>query len=159
MAIILSQFATRQQRIATSDSAGNLVVNPFFVDLKAGDLLAGNTIDLGVLPAGHTVHSAILIPDDLDTGTTITIDVGLMSGVVGENNAARTVGTELFAASTAAQTGTPVSAATTKSAHTIVPVGFDRSIGAKIVTAPTGATAGRLRLSLSTYAANSGMTY
>jgi hypothetical protein len=159
MAIILSQFATRQQRVIAGDCAGDLVVNRFFVDLKAADLVANNVIDLGVLPAGHTIHGAQLIADDLDTGTAITLDVGLMSGTVGTNDAARTVGQELFVASTAAQTGAVASTSTTKTALTITPVGNDRSIGVKIVAAPTGATAGRLRLTVSMHPANSGEVY
>lgn len=159
MAIILSPFATRQQRVIAGDSAGDLVVNRFFADLKVADLALNNVIDLGVLPAGHTIHGAQLIPDDLDTGTTITLDVGLMSGTVGENNASRTVGQELFAASTAAQTGAVATTASTKSALTITPVGYDRSIGVKIAAAPTGATAGRLRLTVSMHPANSGEVY
>jgi hypothetical protein len=124
MAIILSQFATRQQRVIAGDCAGDLVVNRFFVDLKAADLVANNVIDLGVLPAGHTIHGA-----------------------------------QLFAASTAAQTGAVASTSTTKTALTITPVGNDRSIGVKIVAAPTGATAGRLRLTVSMHPANSYEVY
>lgn len=159
MATILSDFAKRVRITVTGDGAGDLVVNPFFVDLKAADLVANNVIDIGILPAGHTINSAILIPDDLDTGTTITLDVGLMSGTIGDALSARTVGQELFVASTAAQTGTPASAVTTKTAHTIAAAAVDRSIGVKIVTAPTGATAGRLRLSVSMYATDSGFQY
>lgn len=159
MAIILSQYATRVIDTVCGDCAGDQVVNTFFVDLKAADLVLNNVIDLGILPAGHAIYNATLIPDDLDTGTTLTLDVGLMSGVVGANDATRTVGQELFVGSTAAQTGATVSASTTKSAHTIVAVGFDRSIGVKIAAAPTGATAGRLRLSLSMFPTNSGFVY
>lgn len=159
MSIILSDFAVRKQDTVNGDCAGDLVVNQFYVDLKAADLALNNVIDLGILPAGHTVHGAQLIPDDLDTGTTITLDVGIMSGVPGTSDASRTVGQELFAASTAAQTGAVVSTATTKSALTIVAQPFDRSIGVKVAAAPTGATAGRVRLTVSMFAVNSGAVY
>ena len=159
MATILSDYTKRVRMTVTSDGAGDLVVNPFFVDLKAADLVANNVIDIGILPAGHTINGAILICDDLDTGTAITLDAGLMSGTIGDAISARTVGQELFVASTAAQTGAAVSASTTKTAHTIPAAAFDRSIGVKIVAAPTGAVAGRLRLSVSMYATDSGFQY
>lgn len=158
MALILSQFAQHVQNTANGDAAGDVVANDFYVDLKTTDLLANNTIDLGVLPAGHTVTDAILIPDDMDTGTTITLDVGVMSGFVGQNDAARTVGTELFAATTAAQTGTPTRVSA-KTAFIIPASPLNRSIGVKIVAAPTGATAGRLRLRLLSHAVKSGMQF
>lgn len=159
MATIVSDFSKRYRNTIAGACAGSLVVNPFFVDLKTADLVANNVIDLGILPAGHTIHGAVLAPDDLDTGATLTLDVGIMSGVIGDAVNARTVGTELYAASTAAQTGVPVTASTTKSAHTIPAAAFDRSIGVKIVGAPTGATAGRLRLVVSMYATDSGFQF
>jgi hypothetical protein len=158
-AIVLSQFAKRVQDTINGDCAGDLVVNPFYVDLLTTDLLAGNVIDLGILPAGHTINGAKLIADDLDTGTTLTLDVGLMSGTPGTADNTRTVGQELFIASTAAQTGGVVDAAVTKTALTIMAQPYDRSIGVKVVAAPTGATAGRLRLLVTMYATNSGVQY
>lgn len=158
MATILSTFATRVSNTNNSACAGTPAINQFYVDLKAADLIANNVIDLGILPAGHTITSATLIPDDLDTGTTITLDVGIMSGVTGDAVNARTVGTELFAATTAAQAGT-LTVANAKSSHTIAATGADRSIGVKIVAAPTGATAGRLRLNVTAVPANSGFQY
>ena len=161
MATLVSDFSKRYRNTVTADCAGDLVVNPVFIDLKAADLVAGNLIDIGILPAGHTIHGAVLVPDDLDSnGTpTITLDVGIMSGTVGDSVNARTVGQELFVASTAAQTGTPASAATTKTAHTIAAVPYDRSIGVKIVNAPATAAAGRLRLSVSMYATDSNFQF
>lgn len=159
MSIILSQFATRVLTTTNGDCAGDLVVNQFYVDLKAADLVANNVIDLGILPAGHTIHGAQLVPDDLDTGTTITLDVGIMSGVTGTPDASRTVGQELFVASTAAQTGSVATTAATKSAFTLMAKPYDRSIGVKIVAAPTGATAGRLRLTVTMFPTDSNVQY
>lgn len=148
MATILSKFATSELNTNASDRRGQPVVNRFYVDLKAADLVAGNLIDLGILPAGHTVTEAVIVADDLDTnGTpTITLDVGIMSGTTGDAVSVRTVGTELFSASTAAQAGTVATAATTKTAYTIAASQSNRSIGAKIVAGAATAAAGRLRL-------------
>lgn len=160
MPTILSPFATRVSNTINADCAGDVVVNQFYVDLKAADLVANNIIDLGILPAGHTITQATLVPDDLDAGGSpaITLDVGLLSGTIGDAVSARTCGTELFSASTAAQTGTPASA-TGKSAYTIAASGADRSIGVKIVAAPATASAGRLRLQVSMAAVNSGFQF
>lgn len=148
MPTIVSKFAKYELNTNHSDRRGQPVVNRFFVDLKAADLVANNIIDLGILPAGHTITEAVLIADDLDTnGTpTITLDVGLLSGTIGDAVSARTCGTELFSASTAAQAGTVATTATTKTAYTIQATGSDRSIGAKVVAGAATGAAGRLRL-------------
>lgn len=150
--------ASRQGNTNASATKGNITVNHFYVDLKAADLVANNIIDLGILSPGHTIVDAVLVPDDLDTGTAITLDVGLLSGIIGDTVNARTCGTELFAASTAAQTGTPARVSA-KTAFTIAASMGARSIGARIVAAPTGATAGRLRLIVSQAPVDSGFAF
>lgn len=158
MATILSNFAKGTMGTAVSPGAGTPVINRFYVDLLAADLVLNNVIDLGILPAGHTIAAAHLIPDDMDSGTTLALDVGIMSGTVGDAVNARTVGTELFSASTAAQTGTPTTASA-KTAYTIAATAADRSIGVKIQAAPTGAVAGRLRLQVTSVPVNSGFQF
>lgn len=147
MATILSDYAKRVRNTINGDCAGDVVINRFFIDLLATDLVLNNVIDLGILPAGHTVVNAFLLADDLDTNgaPTITLDVGIMTGTPGDAVSVRTVGQELFTASTAAQTGagTPMSQ---KSGFMIASTSADRSIGVKIATAPATAAAGRLRL-------------
>lgn len=161
MAIILSQFATRVQNTVNADAAGKTVANDFFVDLLATDLVAGNVIDLGILPAGNSVSNVQLMCDKLDSNGTpaITLDVGLMSGEVGVADAARTVGQELFAGSNNAQSGTAVATPATRAALTIAATKFDRSIGVKIVTAPATAAAGRIRARVFVYATDSNIQY
>jgi hypothetical protein len=99
------------------------------------------------LPAYHTISDAILICDDLDSAGSpaITLDVGLLTGTVGDATNSRTCGAEIFSASTAAQTGA-VARPTLKTAFNILPTGADRSIGLKIAAAPATAVAGRVRL-------------
>lgn len=159
MATILSDFAKRVRNTVNGDCAGDMIVNRFYIDLGVNDLALNNLIDLGVLPAGHTIVGAKLLPDDLDTGTTLTLNVGLMSGTPGDAVSVRTVGTELFAASTAAQTGSGADVAVTKTALTIPAAPLDRSIGVQIAAAPTGATAGRLRLLVEMAAVHSGVVF
>ncbi len=160
MPTILSPFAKFEQPVNASDRRGQPVVNRFFVDLKAADLVANNIIDIGILPAGHSIVSAVLIADDLDTnGTpTLTLDVGILSGTIGDAVSARTCGTELFAASNAAQTGATVSA-TSKTAFTIVASPENRSIGARVVTGAATGAAGRLRLLVTSAPVSSGFVY
>jgi hypothetical protein len=142
MPTILSKFATSQLPTVSTQRAGEVVVNDFFIDLSAAQLLAGAIIDLGRLDAYHTVSDMILLPGDLDSAAAVTLDVGLLSGAPGDV-ANRTCGAEFFAASTAAQTGTPARP-TLRSAFAVQSVGFDRSIGVKIVAAPGTPVAGRI---------------
>lgn len=147
MPTFASTFSTHVSNTANSDNAGSTVVNQFYIDVTAAQLVAGNIFDIGILPAGHTVIDAMLLPTDLDTnGTpTITLDVGIMSGFVGDTTSVRTSGAEIFAASNAAQTGA-VARPTLPSAFTIVAEPVNRSIGVKVVTGPATAAAGRIRL-------------
>lgn len=147
MSTILSKFVTRQLPVVYGDCAGDLVVNDYFVDLTTAQNVTGNIIDIGLLPAGHTVSDAVLIPDDLDTDGTpaLALDVGIMSGTPGDSVTVRTCGAEIFSGSTAGQTGA-IARPTLPGAFKILPVEYDRSIGVKIATQSATAAAGRIRL-------------
>jgi hypothetical protein len=136
--------------------AGDVVAELFVFTLTAAVLALNDIIELGVLPANHTVVDATLVPDDLDTNGTplMSLDVGLMSGDVGDKVSARTCGAELFSGSTAARTGV-VERMSAKTGFTIAATGVDRSIGVKIAAAAaTQAAAGtQLRLLVSYRAA------
>lgn len=151
----VSRHADGTLSVVASDCAGCVVVNEFFVDLTAAQVVAGNMFDVGVIPAYHTVVDMILIPDDLDTnGTpTITLDVGLLSGDVGDASSNRTIGAEFFSASNSARTGVPerMSLAT---GFKVKPVEKDRSIGVKINGAAATAGGGRVRLMVFSAAAD-----
>ena len=144
MATLASKFYDTLP-VVNGDCAGDVVINNYFIDVTAAQLLLNNVFEIGPIPAGHTVVDATLIPDDLDSGTAITLDVGIMSGTPGDVVSVRTTGAELFAASTAAQTGIAAHP-TLASAFTILAKEIDRSIGVKVATAPTTAVAGRIRL-------------
>jgi len=148
MTIRVSGFSNRNYPVAVGDCAGDVIALDYFYDLPTAQNVTGDIIDIGILPAGHTVSDALLLPDDLDTnGTpTIALDVGIMSGNPGETGA-RTCGAEIFSGSTAAQAAT-VARPTLKSAFNILPTDLDRSIGVKIATQSATAAAGRIRLRL-----------
>jgi hypothetical protein len=141
-------------------TAGVVVANDFFVDLTAAQIVAGDIIDLGILPAGHTVSDVILAPDDLDTNVspTLTLDVGIMSGTPGDTTSVRTCSAVIFSASTAAQSGTPARPSL-KSAFNILPTDADRSIGVKIVTGAATAAAGRIRLRVFSHASDPAVAF
>lgn len=147
MSILASKFTKYANTFVTGDCAGDVITNDYFVDVTAAQIVLNDIVDLGVLPANHTVVDAILIPDDLDTNAnpTVALDVGIMSGVPGDTTSARTCGNELFAASTAAQGGTPTRMSK-KEGFLIKPAGSDRSIGVKFQAAAATAAAGRIRL-------------
>ena len=145
MATILSQFSARTLTTVTAPTAGNVAVNDYFIDLTAAQLVAGNIIDLGVLPANHTVTDAVLISDALGAG--MTVNIGIMSGIPGDDLSARTCNSEFYAASNAPGDGAAaISRMTAKTGFLVKAEEFDRSIGIQIVAAPTAPAAGRIRL-------------
>lgn len=148
MTQLQSKWAKREITTPLGCEAGAVVSELFEYNLTAA-LAAGDIIELAVLPTYATVVDAILITDDLDTGTAaITLDVGIMSGEVGVLDAARTCGAEIFSASTVGQAG-GVARPTLATAFRIAPTEGHRSIGVKCVTAPgTGATSGKIQLRL-----------
>jgi len=147
MATKASTFTKWATTSVTGDCSGDIITNDYFVDVKAADIVESDVIDIGILPANHTVADMILIADDLDTnGTpTIALDVGLMSGVPGDVTSSRTCGSQFFAASTAAQGGT-VARMSKKEGFLVKPSDADRSIGVRFQAAAATAAAGRIRL-------------
>lgn len=109
----------------TSDCAGEVVCERFTFTVTES-LTSADIIDLGVLPAGSTVVDAILDTGNLGAGVTITS--GIMSGMVGDKDAGRTCGAELFSA----VANNAIVRPSTSSAFTIAPVNADRSLGVKV---------------------------
>lgn len=139
----------------TADGAGEIIRNVYEINFaeapfRGVTLLTNDLIDIGILPANHTIADILIDTDDLDTNGTplMSVDVGMMSGTPGDTVSVRTVGQELFAGDTTVRTG-GLARTTRSSAMRIVPTGADRSIGVKIVAqAATQAstTSGRFRL-------------
>ncbi|GJH00219.1 hypothetical protein [Paraburkholderia terrae] len=148
MTQIQSKFVTGQKTIVTPDQAGDVAAQVFYIDLAAA-LALNDIVELGVLPAYSRIVDATLDCDKLDTGgaPTLSLDVGIMSGVVGVLDGARTCGNELFAADTSARAGGTVSRLTKNAALRLADTDKDRSIGVKVVAAPqVGAVTGRIAL-------------
>lgn len=145
MTIRASKFAQGTLGTVTADCAGDTIVNDYFYDLPTSQNVTGDIIDIGVLPAYHTVGDVILIADDIDSGTAAALDVGIMSGTPGDTTTARTCGAEIFSGSAIGQTG-GVARPTLATAFKIQPVEYDRSIGVKIATQSGTPVAGRIRL-------------
>ena len=147
MAILTSPFTKNANTFVSGDCAGDVVVQEYYVDVTAAQIVLNDIVDLGVLPANHTVTDMILIPDDLDTNgaPTIALDVGIMSGEPGDTVTARTCGNEFFAADQSARTGV-ISRMSKPAGFRVQPTGADRSIGVKFQAAAATAAAGRIRL-------------
>lgn len=147
MAIKASPFTKWAITAVTGDCAGDVITNDYYVDLLASEIVLNDIIDIGVLPANHTVVEMFLIPDDLDTNgaPTLALDVGIMSGTPGDTISVRTCGNEFFAADTSARTGV-VATMSKKDGFLVKPSAADRSIGVKFQAAAATAAAGRIRL-------------
>lgn len=155
MTILASKFVTGALPTVNAECAGETIVNDYFFDITAAQNILNDIIDLGVLPAYHTVSDAVLLSDDLDTNGTplLALDVGIMSGTPNDTVTARTCGNEMFAADVAARTG--VSSRMSKVAgFNILPTEADRSIGVKIQAAAATAAAGRIRIRVWMHAAD-----
>jgi hypothetical protein len=127
MSIVQSPWGAARKQAPVSREAGGVVAEKYkFVITQ--DLADGDIIELAVLPAYHTIVDAILVTDE--TGTA-TFDVGVMSGVVGSPDQARTCGNELFAGAADAS----VVRMTKAAGFRITPIEGDRSIGLKVVGA------------------------
>lgn len=147
MAILASPFTKYANTFVSGDCAGDVIVQEYYVDVTAAQIVLNDIVDLGVLPANHTVTDMILIPDDLDTNgaPTIALDVGIMSGEPGDTVTARTCGNEFFAADTSARTGA-IARMSKAAGFRVQPTGSDRSIGVKFQAGAATAAAGRIRL-------------
>ncbi len=111
-------------------------------------LAMNDVIEMVTLPCGYVVTGAKLSCDDMDTGTGITLDCGLVSGKPGLQDNLRTCGNELFAGSTIGQTG-GIQIETKIALLNALPSQADQSIGIKLATAATGLIVGaKLRLTI-----------
>lgn len=147
MASFLKSDWAKGRKATPVGVAGEVLCETFTYALAAA-LVINDVIEIGILPANARIVDGIIDTDDLDSNGSpaVTLDVGIMSGVVGDADLARTVGTELFAASTIGQAGGM--ARTTKGQRS-TPTALDRSIGVLVKAAPaTSATTGTIRLTV-----------
>ncbi|WP_316205744.1 hypothetical protein [Bradyrhizobium sp. SZCCHNS1012] len=141
-------------RIApTPDGADDTTSYRAYINLAVADLALNNIIEMGPLPAGTELVDAILDSDDLDSNgaPTLTFDVGVMSGNVGDltnpDGSARTIDASIMSGVNVAQTG-GVARPTLASAFRITRSPVDRSIGLKVRAAGATPQAGTIGLTL-----------
>lgn len=143
----VSKFSDGTLPTVTANVAGEVICSQAFIDLTAAQVANGNYFDLCPLPAYHRVVDMVLIPDDLDTNgsPTITLDVGLLTGTVGDAVGDRTIGTEFFSGEIGARTGA-IARMSLPGGFKVAATEADRSIGLKVSAAVATAAAGRVRV-------------
>lgn len=96
-----SDWAKGTKQAFRPQTAGAEHTQKFTFDVPAAGFAAGDIIELGILPPYAQFTGAMLVP--IGGLGASTVDVGIMSGEVGEltntDNTARTVAPTLFAAS------------------------------------------------------------
>jgi hypothetical protein len=122
-------------------------------------LALNDVVEMVILPAGYVPVDASAYVEDTDSNgaPAMTLDLGVLSGVGGAVDNARTCGNEAIAAATAAQTG-GVIRPTKKDFGLIAPTTGDRGIGFKIAAAAATLTVGaKWRLNVTARAARNGV--
>lgn len=111
-------------------------------------LALNDVIEMAILPAGYVPVGVKIATEDIDTGATLTLDCGILSGTAGLADNARTCGNEAFAASTIGQTGGVVNE-TKANILLATPTDADRGVGLKIAAAAAGLVVGaKIRMTL-----------
>lgn len=126
MAIKQSLWALGRKQAPVSREARGVVVERFTFTVDE-DLAQNDIIELAVLPAYHFPVDAVLVTGAM--GASVTFDIGLMSGAVGDPSGSRTCGDELFDGLDVASA--KVSRPTAAAAFAVQPANQDRSIGVK----------------------------
>ena len=102
MALIQSPWALGNSPVARPQTAHATHSQLFIVDVPAAGFQVGDILELGVLPPYATVVDAAIVP--IGSLGAATVDIGVMSGEVGEllntDGSARTNGNQLFAGAT-----------------------------------------------------------
>ena len=102
MALIQSPWALGNSPVARPQTAHSTHSQLFIVDVPATGFQVGDILELGVLPPYATVVDAAIVP--IGSLGAATVDIGVMSGEVGEllntDGSARTNGNQLFAGAT-----------------------------------------------------------
>ncbi len=100
-------------------------------------LALNDVIEMGGIAEGMVVVDAMVACEDLDTGATLTIQAGIVSGVYGAKDNARTCGAEFFPANAIGQTG-GVARLSAQAGLLLTPSLDIVPFGLKIVAAPAG---------------------
>jgi hypothetical protein len=141
------QSLSRVPALSTPEASDVVPLIFEYVCTTLANMALNDIIEMGALPANCVpVAPPILVCDDIDTGTTLTLSLGIMSGdylggQLDSAGAARTCGAEFLNASTVGQAGGMVTSALPGGLQ-LSPTLYDRAIGVKIAAAATGVTAG-----------------
>lgn len=142
MAVIQSVWALELVQTYRPQTAGATHSQKFYFDIPAGGFAANDVLELGVLPPYATIVGAKLVP--IGSLGAATVDVGLMSGELGDPSTSRTVGNELFAGAAL----TAIVEPSKPDAYIIKAVEKARSIGVKFSAAVAAGEGKRLMLIL-----------
>lgn len=145
-----SKYARGSLRAPTPENAGEVVAHRFEYNVT-GDEVLDDIIELAPLPAYMRVVDMVIDSDDLDDGAALALDVGVMSGKLGESldedGNARTCGAEFFDGDTVGQAG-GVSRMALATGYRVAPVDHDRAIGVKIAAAAGTGKAGKVAVTV-----------
>lgn len=139
--------ALRHSSVIGSEAGDVLEATGTIIFASGVNLATNDLIELAVLPADHVPLDFVLINDDFDSATSITIKLGLMSGTVGDaGRALATVGVEGIASGSTLLQAAAYTRCLLGTFSQIAPISTaDRSIGLGIVAGPTNpATSRRL---------------
>jgi hypothetical protein len=139
MSLHHSKYVLGSYRVPSAQDAGDVVAVRYEVAYNPAVYAAGDILELGILPAHHTVWDMVVDANDLDTATGFSFDIGLMDGDVGEElngSSPRTCGQDFFAGGTIGQSA-GVARMNKESGFRVVPTDKDRAIGVKFVGAGT----------------------
>lgn len=151
MALRKSKQATARMPAASALIANDCVALIFEHVVVVAEFALNDIVEMGALPANMILAAPpVLVVEDLDTGATLTLDVGLITGqylnALDDAGAARVCGAEFFAASTVGQAGGMATSAVVAGMK-LTPSVYDRGIGVKIAAAAAGNVAGaKIRL-------------
>lgn len=123
MAIFQSEHGKRRKMAPTPEQAGQRTTAIFDYTFDVAFAFATDKVEIGVLPAGARVVDMIFVPANLNGN----FSVGIMSGVAGAPDDARTVGAEFLSATALASAVVRMSAATGFNVAPLADV--DRGIG------------------------------
>ena len=141
------QVAANQPPVVGYSAGGDITVR-FEYNLAAA-LVVDDILYMGDLPAGHLPVDLMVDSDDLDTGTAIVLQAGILNAGKTDIDTTASGGGEWLGSSTVAQAGGMARMAGKAMSRVVVNDLVDRPIGIKVSTAPgTGATSGKVGLTL-----------
>lgn len=134
MTTLQSQIAQGVKPVPQAFTAGAVVAYRAEYTIPSGTTVATtDVIEMAVLPADHTLIGVTIVGAGFTTGT--TAKVGLMSGEVGDDESARTCGSEIAAAADVKDTE---SSAKASALAAIAKSDTDRSIGLQLSASEAG---------------------